>query len=584
MPFECTIKDHETMEHSKPSYLSCGWSVAWADLVPIAPNGDVRALLESKLIILHKPRIGPPQRTQLWTVARYGTRAGTVGLPGAAMYVCVPRCWLWSLVHVQRLLPPPRILWPAQNRIRAVFRGELDENQQIVFDWLMRERFTPAAIRAGVAAALLNMQAGLGKTFVAAALIAALGLRTLYVVLRDNLRVQAIDDMQSVLDCRIEPWTANADPVPDVAVIIVNSATTLTAEQMRDYSFVIYDEVHAFASPGRRAILRSTMTWVNLGMSATTDERADALDAVYHKELALGGEVRAADLPGFNPCDVLFWIDVDVVSYYGPLEHTETLIHPSTGAVFTPWMQKQLIADRWRTRVIAEHLAALYNEVDASGQPLHGIYVFAEEREHLEVIFADLSKMFERNGWLLAAPEIGRYVGGAKRNDIRRIVAECRVFLTTYGYSSAGVSVGKMSAIILATPRKAGITQIIGRICRRNGDPQVRRRIIDIVDACTPFRKQASVREAAYMLRDRWKIDPITGKPTKERVGYVTVRASRIHWTRVRVDDDAAACEASHATSHEAAHTAAYAHNGEHGDDAHVDTGTYADIADYADD
>lgn len=504
----------------QPSYLGRGWSVPWGVLEGIAPGGDLKLLLDQKLTLVHTPRIGPAVRTHLWTVTRIR------GTP----YVCVPRCWLWSLVVRQGLVDAPRILWPARDglRIGARFTGILDENQTIVHDWLMRERFRDEHMDSGVGAALLNLRAGLGKTYIAAALIASIGMRTLYVVLRDNLRVQAIDDLRSVLtDCTIDAWRAGRHN--DVDVIIVNSATTIDGESIKGYGFVIYDEVHAYASAKRSVVLRKTMTWACLGMSATTDERADGLDAVYHKELALGGETVAAELPGFDAADVMFNIDVDVVSYYGPPEYTETLVHPSTGSVFTPWMQKQLIADGRRTRLIAEWLARLYMEAGDDGKPVHGIYVFAEEREHLDVIFRDLEAMFAEKGWDLYAPEIGKYVGGTKRADIRRITETCRVYLTTYGYSSAGVSVNSMTAIILATPRKSGMTQVVGRICRRNGDPQIRRRIVDIVDAGTVFRKQAPVREAAYLARDRTGDDGC-------REGWVNIRRTAVRWGDIGAD------------------------------------------------
>jgi superfamily II DNA or RNA helicase len=411
-------------------------------------------------------------------------------------------------------------------RIAARFTGELDDNQQIVHDWLMEMRFNHDRIASGTAAALLNLRAGLGKTFIAAALIASLGLRTLYVVLRDNLRVQAIDDLRSVLaDCRIDAYGMRSGP-NDVDVIIVNSAVGLSADAMKNYGMVIYDEVHAYASAKRSTIFRRTMTWVNLGMSATTDERGDGLDGVYAKELALGGETIAAELPGFDAADVMFNIDVDIVHYWGPREYTETLTHPSTGTVFTPWMQKQLMADRCRTRLIAQYLAELYMETDDDGQPVHGIYVFAEERDHLDMIFGDLQTMFAERGWELYAPEIGKYVGGTKRADIRRITETCRVYLTTYGYSSAGVSVNSMTAIILATPRKAGMTQVVGRICRRNGNPLIRRRIVDIVDAGTIFRRQAHVREEAYMARGG------------DDGGWVNITHRRVDWESIELPAD----------------------------------------------
>ncbi len=491
-------------------YLSDGYIVPLDALQQC--SGDAMGLLRRRLTVVRKPAIGPEQRTELWEVRRYGGRP----------YAVVPRLWLQSLVYSQGLISRPHILFPPMQRTEGVrFTGELTENQQIVVDHLLSVHLTPENIANGTAAALFNMRAGLGKTFIAAALVASLRLRTLYVTMRSNLRVQAFGDFAQVLECKYGEFTPGKDTGNDIDVAIINTASAITPADMARYSMVIYDEVHAYCSESWRRVFRRTMTWVNIGMSATTHDRDDGLDVVYHKELALRGEIVTEDLPGFNAEDANFYIDVDVVNYWGPPEYTEARCHPSTGKVFTPWLQKLLINDPDRMALVCRYLGELYGQTDADGRPLHNIYVFCEERDQLDLTYAKLAEYCERVGIVLCAPEISKYVGGTKKAGIEYAIAHCRVFLTTYGYSAAGVSIAKMSAMIFVTPRKAQMKQIIGRICRLSGDPTVRRRIVDIVDKGTPLAKQYRHRLAAYKTKDKPVLDA-DGKPTGE--SYLNIR------------------------------------------------------------
>lgn len=503
------------------SFLSRGFVVQWTLLNGLVPSGRAGDLLDAKLIITHKPKVGAVRRTKMWETRKIGGK----------LYAVVPRLWLYALCIAQNALPPPKVLFPPMIGIECEFIGKLDNNQRIVVDHLLAEHFNDESVAAGAGAALLSLKAGSGKTYIAAALIATLRLRTLYVVCQDNLRVQAIGDLRSVLTCKIGPWSPTSDN--DVDIVIINTAVKFDEADAGRYSLVIYDEVHKYASPERKAVLRGTMTWVCLGMSATIGERKDGLDVIYHKELALRGAVIAEDLPGFNMVNIMFFIDLDVINYHGPSEHTQTRQHPSTGMVFTPWMQKDLMEDKYRTRLIANELAKLYLEADADGNPVHWIYVFCEERDHLRIIFEDLRKLFDQNGWELYAPEIGQYVGGIKTGEIERIVTSCRVYLTTYGYSSTGVSVNRMTAIILATPRRAGMTQVLGRILRRDGNPHTRRRVIDIIDAQTVFRGQFRDRLPAYLARDGDVLDD-DGQPTGER--YLVRQNYDVHWENITID------------------------------------------------
>ncbi len=71
--------------------------------------------------------------------------------------------------------------------------------------------------------------------------------------------------------------------------------------------------------------------------------------------------------------------------------------------------------------------------------------------------------------------------------------------MTTYQYSGTGVSINKMNAIILATPRKSNMKQIMGRIFRLKSDASITRDIIDIVDNRICLKSQYYTRKKTYI-------------------------------------------------------------------------------------
>ena len=73
--------------------------------------------------------------------------------------------------------------------------------------------------------------------------------------------------------------------------------------------------------------------------------------------------------------------------------------------------------------------------------------------------------------------------------------------LTTYGFSRRGISLPDMTALVLASPRRHGSTQTLGRILRRGSDESILRVIVDVVDVCTGLKSQSTERKRAYTMK-----------------------------------------------------------------------------------
>lgn len=92
--------------------------------------------------------------------------------------------------------------------------------------------------------------------------------------------------------------------------------------------------------------------------------------------------------------------------------------------------------------------------------------------------------------------------GGVARDAVSNARAlRAHVVLTTYGFSRRGISLPDMTALVLASPRRNGSTQTLGRIERRGSDESILRAVVDIVDVCTGLRSQASERKRAYIAK-----------------------------------------------------------------------------------
>jgi predicted helicase len=109
--------------------------------------------------------------------------------------------------------------------------------------------------------------------------------------------------------------------------------------------------------------------------------------------------------------------------------------------------------------------------------------------------------MLETIEQLLANVEgitVGYYVGGMKAADRDRTATEANVILATYSMSSEGMSIARLNAVILASPRKK-VEQSVGRILReRVADRKISRIIVDVVDQHGLYQGQAKKRVKFY--------------------------------------------------------------------------------------
>lgn len=237
-----------------------------------------------------------------------------------------------------------------------------------------------------------------------------------------------------------------------------------------------------------------------LGITATPTDRIDKFDPVA--QWALGKVIYAEKLPEWNAANVNFTSEVTRVLYDGHKDYTK-ILESAAGIVSVPLMVNQLQEDPYRNKLIVAYAIKLYN----MGR---NVFVFSDRREHLHVLAKVLSEYkvkFEapelEDGKKTNNPKrlagVTELMGGSTDKDIERAKNTGRIIMTTYQYSGTGVSINKMNSIILATPRKSNMNQILGRIYRLNSDATVVRHVIDLVDNKICLKSQFYTRKKTYI-------------------------------------------------------------------------------------
>lgn len=496
------------MQQHKAVLTHRGLAISEATLQALYGQQGYKKLL-SRCTLHYKPRVGQPVTRKLYELAARKTASGTL-----QNFYWLPRGLVRELralgVTVSVSLPE---FAPCAE---CEFRCGLFPNQEVVVKRLLQE-FTLANIQDGTATTMLNLQAGMGKTFVAGALIHALCVNTVYVVPTVYLADQAVKDLKGCFDDTVEitkferkakKETPCKPNVLNVVVVVINTALLEPPTFFDNFGLTVLDEVHTYCADKRAAIFQRNTRCV-LGMSATTDQRRDTFDAVAtyslcdvpcDKNTALRTIIHANTLPGFEEDRVQFDCTVRVIKYKGPSSHTQCLKHPSTDKMFTPWMNKQFLADKQRTQIMCAELRKLYDWVGPNGQQ-HRIFVFCEEREPLAELYSLLAELFEVDAPELAG-QVGTFISGVKATEVARAKVSARVILTTYGYSSTGISINEMTALVLWTPRRSNMLQIAARILRRGGDFSIPRVVVDLVDWNSAMKSQYYERRNAYAYYD----------------------------------------------------------------------------------
>lgn len=361
-----------------------------------------------------------------------------------------------------------------------------------------------------------------GKTYIGCEMIKRLKKKTLIIVPNTYLLEQWVNVLVELFpENKIGQYYTKTKIDGDIIVMIINSACytktfkfiekkekkkniTLISknEFLKSIGFIIYDECHMYCTNIFKTIFNVANVKNLLGLSATPDERKDN----FHKliTLNLGNIINAEDIENYQKKSYDFKSVVNILRYDAPDEYSNVYINPYTNLIHVPKIIEEIISDPYRNQLIINQIIECYNLKK-------NIFIFSDRRGHLEVLYNELKQQQIENIFM---PEINKedekileekssvLYGGSTKQDISTAIDNSLVIFTTYQYSSTGVSIVKMDTLILATPRRSNMKQIIGRIFRLGSDIRKERLIIDILDNKSTLKGQLSDRKKAYEHRN----------------------------------------------------------------------------------
>jgi superfamily II DNA or RNA helicase len=267
----------------------------------------------------------------------------------------------------------------------------------------------------------------------------------------------------------------------DVDVVVVNTARKM--DNCSKYGFVIFDEVHEYTSVCNKEVFWNTCrVKYLLGLSATPNTESCLLPYLEtHLGKCMEFDIKTDNIPA----------TVRIVKYHGKTPYIEPVLS-KLGNVDTMSTIGQIIAEERRLEIVVDEIMKLYRDGRC-------IFVFAEMRKYLDTIQEALNAV----GVTSMVEDSCILRGGATKDDIE-IAADCRIILTTYGYSRRGINYSNFTAVVMTTPRKkiSMLEQTIGRILRCNGPKDVIRRITFINDVNTVLRGQVKNHVELYESRE----------------------------------------------------------------------------------
>jgi superfamily II DNA or RNA helicase len=379
--------------------------------------------------------------------------------------------------------------------------GVFKHNQKLIAD-KMDKIFSADNINKGMGGAIINLEAGQGKSYLAAGLMQNINQRTLVVCHTISILNQWIELLKKGYpNNKITSYSGEGREYGDIVVGIINSLLLDTLytegpvkprEFFKSFGFVIFDEIHLYSSNARKQIYYKCQSQYMLGLSATPDENKDGLDKINIWNC--GDILNATDIPGYSITDIQFNGEVLAVKYYGHPDYTQIILNETTDIINHSKMVNNLCDDPYRLYVVIKYIFELRNNNK-------NLFVFADRRSYLDTIKSELEKYGIATHQMLSDDDKNKIIsimGGSSSENMNHAKNVCNIILTTYQYAGTGLSIGRMDALILATPRKTKSKQYIGRIFRIGSNYDSVRKIIDIIDYTTHMKSQYYLRKKYY--------------------------------------------------------------------------------------
>lgn len=468
------------------------------------------------------------------------------------LYVLLPRAGFIEAVRIGALVVRGNALvnqLPLGDKFKGKSSVVYRDDQQLVTDEIMKT-FTSEKRRTAESLLTLDLKAGYGKTEIACSLVGKVGRKTLIIVPFSSIIKQWRDTLhRHYPGIRVGVYSGEEKTDGDVVIAICNSlmctskripataaivgraavkgkkATATTkavkakkaviaqpakkaytqkkvfwpngdkkpsmtpSEFFAQFGFAVFDESHKHCT-----LLRITdmFRWMGirtqLGLSATPDKNSSGYDRAAHDHV--GQVLVASEIPGYKGLKIKFTGYVRRVKYTAAPKYSGTVLD-ATGMCSVPLTLNKLLEDPHRELMVVDEIMQCLSDK-------HYVIVFADRREYLCKIAKMLSGKHPVKSTVTDNIRADVVYGGSTHESLQDAKDHAHVIFSTFAYGSTGLSIKKLDAIVMVTPRKNMMEQIVGRIQRINGDMSIKRKIVDIVDIGSSMKKQASTRAIYY--------------------------------------------------------------------------------------
>lgn len=362
--------------------------------------------------------------------------------------------------------------------ISLAFSGELREYQNAIV-W----KFMTAIEDPGVGGGVISVPCGRGKTVIALAIMARLGLKTLVIVHKGFLVNQWEERIRQFLPSasigRIQGQTIDVDGHDIVLGMLQSLSMKEYPRSVFDsFGLLVVDECHHISSEVFSRSLSNIVTPHTLGLSATM-ERKDGLTPVF--KMFLGDTIYEEERERNQ--DVV----VRAIKYRSDSDDYGNVTCDARGQPSYSSMISEICRFSPRTEFVSRVIIGELR--DPPGQQ---VLVLAQQKDVLVSLAGLLTA---------ASIDFGFYLGGMKPSALQ--ASEGRtVVLATYAMAAEALDIKSLTTLVLATPR-TDVVQAVGRILRC---AHSRPLIVDIVDSYPVFSRQWEKR-MRYYVRNQYKVE-----------------------------------------------------------------------------
>nr|WP_158205298.1 DEAD/DEAH box helicase family protein [Halomarina oriensis] len=326
---------------------------------------------------------------------------------------------------------------------------------------------------------VLELPTGSGKTVVAVAAIAALGVPTLVVVPTIDLLEQWRRELETEFDCEVGQFGGGVQEFGPLTVSTYDSAY-LRADEVGDrFGFVVFDEVHHLGGEGYRDIARLLAAPARMGLTATFERPDGAHEVVADLVGPKVYDVAVDDLAGEH----LAAYDIKRISV--ELNEAERERYETAQGTFTDYLKRsniqlrsgsdyqklvvrsgtdprarEALLAKQRARDVMMHADAKVDELEA---------ILDRHREDRVIVFTASTDLVYRLSERFLIPAITHETGAAERRDVLRRFREgtySRVVAANVLDEGVDVPDANVAVVLSGSGSEREFTQRLGRVLR----------------------------------------------------------------------------------------------------------------------